>query len=241
MANWNTRRIVSKVTHSLRTRGVLGTVSAAYCFLRRHRRPVGASFDAHSGVDTAGSDPLFMLVDNPDAVAGGYAYEPSDEEDVERALRTLKIDFSAHDFIDIGCGKGKALLIASKFSFRRLVGVEFIKVLADVAKANLQRKGIDNAVVLNADARDFSFPASPTVVFMYNPFGPEVLNTVIRNLIDAHTAEQIVIYSHALHHRVLEEFGVFKLISRFPNKPVGKAKEEQKPGTFVDIWIRASE
>ena len=39
-------------------------------------------------------------------------------------MRVLPIRHEEFTFIDVGCGKGRALLLASEFPFRRIVGVE---------------------------------------------------------------------------------------------------------------------
>jgi SAM-dependent methyltransferase len=42
-------------------------------------------------------------------------------------------------FIDIGCGKGRALLLASKFGFQRILGLELSSRLVAVAKTNISK------------------------------------------------------------------------------------------------------
>ena len=50
------------------------------------------------------------------------------------------IDLGDHDltFIDLGSGKGRAVLLASLYPFRRLIGVEFSPELTEVARLNVQ-------------------------------------------------------------------------------------------------------
>jgi SAM-dependent methyltransferase len=90
-------------------------------------------------------------------------------------------------FIDIGCGKGAALLLALDYGFRSLVGIELNGRLVPIARANLAtyaaRRGIDyRADVQEVDATRFRFPTEPSVVFLFNPFGAETLREVLDNL-----------------------------------------------------------
>jgi SAM-dependent methyltransferase len=78
-------------------------------------------------------------------------------------------------FIDIGCGKGRALMLASDLPFRRVVGVELNAALVSVAQKNLIKwkasaHACNDIEVLNADALEFVFPDSPVLLYIFNPF-----------------------------------------------------------------------
>jgi predicted RNA methylase len=223
------RRVLLKAAQSVRSRGFVATARAALSFRARNLRDHRESYDARFGVDTAGNDPLWTLVDEPDKVVGCNPYHPADEEDLETVLRALDIDFSRYDFIDIGCGKGKALLIASRFGFRSLLGVELVKVLADLAKTNLQRQGIRNAAIVNVDARQFTFQSAAAVIFMFNPFGPDIMKAVVNNLIAANLPELFIIYCVPGHNRVFEESGALRRIYSFEG---AQTKE------LTEVWTR---
>src|ERR1035441_9230994 len=63
-------------------------------------------------------------IDSPNAKFG-ESYWPSDPAWIEQALACIAEDFSTFTFIDLGCGKGRALLVASHYGFCRVMGVEF--------------------------------------------------------------------------------------------------------------------
>ena len=226
------RRILFKAAHSIRSRGVFPTVRAALKFPFRKRYDRGEDYDAQFTVDTAGSDPLWTLVDDPAAVWGGSPYQPVDARDLEIALEALSIDFSKYDFIDVGCGKGKALLVASKFGFRTLLGVEFVDALADIAESNLRRAGIERYLIARTDARRFSFPNTPTVVFMFHPFAAEVMKPVIANLAIDNAQELFIIYCNPVYNGVLERTGKFKK---------GRSFEGEKSKHIIEVWERVVE
>ena len=94
--------------------------------------------------------------------------------------------FSQFTFIDIGAGKGRALLLASEFDFRRIIGVELLPELAEVARNNIrafERRGMRSGIeVVCEDATSFVLPAEPAVVFLFNPLPQLSLHTFLENL-----------------------------------------------------------
>jgi hypothetical protein len=145
-------------------------------------------FDAAHGTDTAA-----VLVGRelgPAVTRGGHLvvhYETTSEAAIRMALDGLAAGCDGSTFIDLGCGKGKPLLVAASYPFRRLVGVDISPVCVAVARRNLELYGperIDPARVelLVGDAEDFAFPPGPLLVYLYNPFPGAVLERVIANL-----------------------------------------------------------
>ena len=41
------------------------------------------------------------------------------------------------NFVDIGCGKGKVLLIASEFGFKKITGIDIMQKLLKISKKNI--------------------------------------------------------------------------------------------------------
>ncbi len=65
---------------------------------------------------------------------GYYGIAPSA---FNAALDRLALDWARFTFVDIGCGKGRALLLATRHPFRSFLGVELSPDLAAVAQRNL--------------------------------------------------------------------------------------------------------
>ena len=84
----------------------------------------------------------------------------------------------------MGCGMGRPLVVAARYPFRRVIGVELSPQLAATAKRNLGRLGWRScpADVFQADACTFEIPDDVSVMFFYNPFRGEPLRTVLRNI-----------------------------------------------------------
>ena len=145
-------------------------------------------FDAAHGTDTAAV--LAGRALGPAVTRGGHLvihYETTSEAAIRLPLDGLGVDFTGFTFVDLGCGKGKPLLVAASYPFRRLVGVDISAACVAVARRNLERYGperIDPArLELGVqEAEDFVFPPGPLVVYLYNPFPGAVLEHVTANL-----------------------------------------------------------
>lgn len=90
-------------------------------------------------------------------------------------------------FIDLGSGKGRVLLMAAPYGFKKIIGVEYMPEWHHVAEENIRKfvaeHKIDAAIQnLCMDARDFEFPAGPLVVYLFNPFPEPILAAVLERL-----------------------------------------------------------
>jgi len=103
---------------------------------------------------------------------------------IRQALRLLP-DCGGFTFVDLGAGKGRALVVASEFAFRRIVGVELssdlVAVIAQnarvVAERYPQRPKIEAVL---SDVADYRLPDEPLVLFMYNPFFGPLMQRVVQ-------------------------------------------------------------
>ena len=104
------------------------------------------------------------------------------------ALSRLALPWPQFTFVDIGCGKGRPLLLALRYSFREVVGVELSPALAAVARENLHsfdapwRKQDVPSRVFTGDATTFALPTGPTVLFLYHPFAAPLMERFLDHL-----------------------------------------------------------
>jgi SAM-dependent methyltransferase len=120
-----------------------------------------------------------------------------------------------YTFVDVGCGKGRALLVASERGFREVVGVELHPGLAAVAERNAERwmkagRARCGIRVVCDSAVEFALPAGDCLVFLYNPFGKEVMRELAQAL-RAHAGAVDVIYQNAELDAVLTGEGLHRL------------------------------
>jgi SAM-dependent methyltransferase len=139
-------------------------------------------FDLKYGTDTGG----YLRPDEigsggiHDAMNNGYsAVAPSVFQEACRRWReTLPASaarLEAYTFVDVGAGKGRALLLAAELPFRKVIGVELNEALARIAQRNVtlwKRLARSRAKirVMHEDAAEFHWPRTPLVVYLNNPF-----------------------------------------------------------------------
>ena len=172
----------------------------------RIRAERDGDFDARHGVDTEGEIPIERFGLPPDIVARAERYMPTDQTSLFDAVAFIGIDPARFTFVDLGCGKGRALIMAWELKFRRIIGVEIVPELADIARANLTRLGV-SAEVRTIDALFFVFPPEPVVLFLYNPFGTEVVEAVIESLRAGDVPELFIVYKNPRYGSLLDASG----------------------------------
>jgi SAM-dependent methyltransferase len=177
-------RDLRTVAGEIRKRGFLGALRFSRDALRL-RVQIGQNerFDARHKVDTSG---YVLLTDiaASDSVKNCSEYHGTPVRLVERILRAVPGDLREFTFIDYGSGKGRILFLASRLSFKRVIGIEFMKEFHDVAVRNIaayedpDRKCQDITSVC-CDAREFELPDGNCVLYFYRPFTGPVLQAVL--------------------------------------------------------------
>jgi SAM-dependent methyltransferase len=140
-------------------------------------------------------------------------YQPTEPGLFREIMANLPIDFSQFTFIDLGSGKGRTLLMASEYPFRRVVGVELLSSLHQIALENLSAYKSDPrkcfaVEAICCDAADFPLPEEPLVLYLFNPLPESGLKRVMARLEDslsAHRGPVYVIYHNPLLERTLSE------------------------------------
>lgn len=182
---------------SMRARGLRGSVRyLAEQFVecvkdslpeRRRMRFGDIDYDCDHAVDTTWARlPLSVRLRE---VFSERLYQPTVESEFAEIMQQLtRIDFDTFTFIDLGSGKGRALLMAAMYPFARVVGVEVQPELDAIARRNIetfhepgqQCRDIES---ICADAREYEFPAENIVLYLFNPFPDYVLREVLTKLV----------------------------------------------------------
>lgn len=84
--------------------------------------------------------------------------------------------------LDLGSGKGGAMITMAQFPFCKVDGVEISADLVEAARKNLAKLKLHQCRVYLTDAAAFTDLDDYTHVFMYNPFPGAVMTQVIANL-----------------------------------------------------------
>lgn len=151
------------------------------------RTYLDGNFDRRFGTHTAGVIQLHELrIESPN-IAHGLRYGTVPVETFRQLMGNLKITHEDYAFVDFGSGKGRLLLLASEYLFRRITGVEFAPELHKIAVDNIrmykqQRKITVEIEAVCLDATEFPIPSGPCVLFFYSPFEGPVLSKVLSNI-----------------------------------------------------------
>jgi Putative methyltransferase len=102
-------------------------------------------------------------------------------------MTKLEIDFRKFVLVDIGSGKGRVLLMASDYPFRKIIGVELLPELCRVAQENIRKYHSDSQrcfaiEAVCGDTSDFVFPPEPMVLYLFNPLPEAGLVKLLANL-----------------------------------------------------------
>jgi len=158
-------------------------------FLLMHLRyqiciELGKGWDRRHKVDTCGQIELENLDVAGHNKAEGHAVVSISPHTFAYLARFFPNDRQTFTYIDIGAGKGRSLLLASRYGFKKIIGVEFAGVVCDIARRNIEsfkdasRANID---VVYADAADYELPPGNLVLYLNNPFGENVWKNFIAN------------------------------------------------------------
>lgn len=177
---WNeTLERLKTLMAAIRARGVPRTLLALTSHL------LDLNYDARYGTDTGNwvriSDMSFDSINKDRAVD----YQPTQRLALLRLFRKLDIPKETV-FLDLGSGKGKALLIAAEYGFQTVRGVEFCPQLCRIAEENCQsyreRTGCNATIrTVQSDVTRYEF-TDEGVIYLFNPFDEVVLRSVLENL-----------------------------------------------------------
>jgi predicted RNA methylase len=172
---------------------------------RRRQRYGDIEYDWQHRVDTTSA-----TVSVRDRLIGTFhsLYQATDASSFREMMDALQIDFTEFTFIDLGSGKGRTLLMASDYPFRHILGVELLPELSRIAEENIAKyrscsqKCFSMSSVCN-NAKNFAFPCTPLVLYLFNPFPQSILEQVIANLEKSLISAPRVVY--VIYHNPLLE------------------------------------
>jgi predicted RNA methylase len=186
--------------------------------------------DRRLGIDTRGPSRLSDRTTSSAEHTDCNPYEACPARPFLRLMKSLPLDSPAgYTFIDLGCGKGLALVLAAKYGFGRIVGVDLDPDLLESARVNVRFSGHMDAgsvELTRKDAMRYTFPSEPSVIFLFNPFGEQTMRAVARNIQQSLEEEKrplVVAYINPVHEIVFDEIPVLR---RLPD-------HGEKVATFV--------
>lgn len=175
------RNPIARLLRSLRHFGLWHTIRMGRAHLvGAVSRIEDARFDVALDTDTAAFVEIVEMhdVDSPN-LERGIRYEPTRAAPFERIMKAARIP-SDGAFLDVGSGKGRMLMLAAAYGFKRVAGIDFSPSLCEIARENLGRFVERSSItvsweVTHADAQGYRPGDDITVVYMYNPFDETVM------------------------------------------------------------------
>lgn len=166
------------------------------------RKPAVHPFDVTHGTETSGLVPGKVIArgtihDAADLTAY-YGIAPS----ILRALLDLWLrelhplaPIERTVFLDVGAGKGRAMLVASEYPFLRVEGVELNPKLVNITRRNIsiwenrqQSTMLAPLVLHEDDATRMPLPQEPLLAHLFHPFESRLLRRFLRHIEKDRTA-----------------------------------------------------
>jgi SAM-dependent methyltransferase len=206
-------------------------------------------FDERFGVETSGLIYALPTGHEHDAYNNGYfAVAPSVFHAVIGGMaQRLQLDYQRFRFVDIGSGKGRALLLASDYPFQEVIGIELSPELDRVARANvaqytdaagteLRAQGaLPNrppVISIQGDATEFHWPSGPLVVYMWNAFTEQVMERVFQNLAASLAEEPRELYLVYMHPELESMLASLPWLTRLWREEITMSEEDYAAWAF---------
>ena len=186
-----------------------------------------ARIDRRLGIKTAGIvEQEHLDTDSPNK-RFATLYKATGAAPFKAMLSYLPDHLEQFTFVDLGCGRGRTLLLASEFPFKRVVGVEFSVTLHAEAEQNIEafysrRQLRKRPQAILADATTFPIPRGALVIYMFDPFNGTVMQRVLDNIVASYRAWPRMIYLlyyGPVHKRLVLETGIFAELPTAPLPP----------------------
>jgi len=168
------------------------------------------------GIRTTGADELKNLEDKGIDITHATVYMPVSYDLLEELFEKINIAKATH-FLDIGCGKGRALCVAASLGCKKVTGIDFSKEFCQSSVENLEQVKTQQpgfvSTVLNNDAFYYEIPSDVDVIFLFNPFDEVIMSGVVENIstsLQENPRRLTILYANPLQQHLFLEAGFKK-------------------------------
>lgn len=130
------------------------------------------------GLSTSNPSELKDLTIIKGDISQSSRYEAVNYFILEALLERIAVLTPSHRFTDLGCGKGRAMVVAAHYGFTNITGVDFASEVCDSARKNMQKAAAVFPIqyqVICGNVLDYTIAESDCVFFMFNPFNQQTL------------------------------------------------------------------
>ena len=166
-------------------------------------------FDGQFGISTGGSIAVASVHDGE-----SLYYEATAPYAFSAMISRLPAGLVAQStFVDVGCGRGRTLIMAAECGFRHIEGIELARELyldacQNVARYQSSRGTRCTIKVENIDACEYKLPDSVCVLFLYNTLGPNSTRrfvSLVEQSLARNPRDLIVVYHNSEWRRIWDE------------------------------------
>ena len=161
------------------------------------------------GLHTTGADELEKARAAGVDTSHATLYMPASYPLLEAVFNELPAS-SRHHFLDIGCGKGRAMCVAAHHGYHQVTGIDFSTEFCLKAEENLLRTRQQfpslTFEVLVQEASRYRVPEDVNCIFFFNPFDRHIMHLVTNNILDSYRASPRVIHVIYLNPLYKTEF-----------------------------------
>jgi predicted RNA methylase len=199
---------IQRLSYSIRHLGLRASFLKIYLLL------IDLFFDRKYGTHTTTPMKIKNLTIKSDNRNRGITYQATRVIPLKKMFCKMKSALPANSvFVDLGCGKGRTLLIASQFGLKKAVGVEFAHELCETAKKNCAVYKAKTAIltefqIIEADVVNYHIKTNENIFFMFNPFDDVILGKVLDNISSSlKTAyrKTLIIYCNPKYGNLIEK------------------------------------
>ena len=138
------------------------------------------------GINSTSANDLAEFQIKGNQLSHATEYMPVNYFTIEHVLDHLPENAKQGTFLDIGCGKGRALCVAAAYGFTRLKGIDFAKQLIEQAEQNLSvtKKSFPSIQyeLSWSDISTLEISKDVSTVFLFNPFDEVLMKNIIQTI-----------------------------------------------------------
>lgn len=132
---------------------------------------------------------------------------------LEKILKSFRNVSNAASLIDLGCGKGRVMVVSAFFGFSSVTGIDFAKELCKEAEMNMKKiepefRNLKWKVICQ-DVLNYKIQSADTVFFMSNPFNQDILRNFLGKIetsLKNHPRTIWFLYAIPVHQDILQQF-----------------------------------
>jgi 16S rRNA G966 N2-methylase RsmD len=133
---------------------------------------------------------------------------------IEKAFDFLKNENANFHLVDFGSGKGRIMVVAAYYGFKKITGVDFSQPLCNEAEINIEKikplfPSVDFKIICD-DAVNYSIKNEDTAFFFFNPFDEVVMLQVVKNILSSlkkKSRKIYIVYVNPLHKEIFLSAG----------------------------------